>query len=92
MSIQFFKNMDEKVLLEIQSYMIPSDSVPCVLLCKTIHTRFNELSFELTMGYPVIIIIKNSAKLWKDVDLDFQLKNRDRWDDLARKYYALERK
>ena len=92
MSIQFFENMDEKVLLEIQSYMLPSDSVACVILCKTIHTRFSELSFELTMGYPVIIVIKNAAKFWKDVDLDFQLKNRDRWDDLARKYYALERK
>ena len=92
MSIQFFKKMDEKVLLEIQTYLLPSHSVACVLLCKTIHTRLNELSFELTMGYPVIIIIKNAAKLWKDVDIDFQLKNRDRWDDLARKYYALERK
>ena len=92
MSIQFFRKMDEKVLLEMQTYLHPSDSVACVLLCKTIHTRFNELSFELRMGYPVIIIIKNSAKLWKDVDIDFQLKNRDRWDDLARKYYALERK
>ena len=92
MSIQFFKNMDEKVLLEIQSYMIPSDSVPCVLLCKTIHTRFSELSFELTIGYPVIIFVKNAGMFWKDLDMEFQLKNRDRWDDLARKYYALERK
>ena len=61
-------------------------------VCKTIHTRLHELSYELTMGYPVIIVIKNAAMFWKDVDLELQLKNRDRWDDLARKYYALDRK
>jgi len=92
MSIQLFENMDEKLLLEIQSYMLPSDSVACVILCKTIHTRFSELSYELTIGYPVIIIVKNAAMFWKDVDLEFQLKNREKWDDLARKYFALEQK
>ena len=76
MSIQFFKNMDEKVLLEIQSYLLPSDSVAGVMFCKTIHTRFNELSYKLTMGYPLIIVVKNAAMFWKDLD------------DLARKYYA----
>ena len=86
------REYEGKVLLEIQSYMLPSDSVACVILCKTIHTRFSELSYKLTIGYPLIIIVKNAAMFWKDVDLDFQLKNRKRWDDLARKYYALERK
>ena len=92
MSIQLFENMDEKLLLEIQSYMLPSDSVACVILCKTIHTRFSELSYELTIGYPVIIFVKNAAMFWKDVDLEFQLKYHERWDDLAWKYFALERK
>ena len=92
MSIQFFQNADENVLLEMQTYLLPSDSLACVLLCKTIQTCFNELSYELTIGYPVIIVFKNAAMFWKDVDLEFQLKNRDRWDDLERKYYALERK
>ena len=62
------------------------------MLCKTIHTRFSELSYELTIGYPLIIVVKNAGMFWKDLDMEFQLKNRDRWDDLARKYFALERK
>ena len=74
-SIPFFENMDEKVLLEIQSYVLPSDPVACVMLCKTIHTRFSELSYELTIGYPLIIVVKNAGMFWKDLDLDFQLKN-----------------
>lgn len=92
MSIQFFEKMDEKFLLEIQSYLLPSDSVPCVVLCKTINMRFNQLSYELTIGYPVIIFVKSAARYWKDLDLDFQMRNREIWDDLSRKYFALERK
>jgi hypothetical protein len=84
--------MDEKFLLEIQSYILPADSVACVMLCRTIHVRFSQLSYELTIGYPLIVVVKNAARYWKDLDLDFQLKNRDRWDDLARKFFALERK
>jgi hypothetical protein len=84
--------MDEKLFLEIQSYMLPTDSVACVMLCKTIHIRLYEISYELRNGYPLIIIVKDAGMFWKDLDLEFQLKNRDRWDDFARKYYALERK
>ena len=54
--------------------------------------RFNQLSYELTIGYPVIIFVKSAARYWKDLDLDFQMRNREIWDDLARKYFALERK
>ena len=32
MSIQFFQHMDEKFVLEIQSYLLPSESEMCVML------------------------------------------------------------
>lgn len=75
----------------MQSYLLPSDAEMCTMLCKTIHIRFTKLQYELTIGYPLMIIVKDAAMYWKDLDLDLQLKNRNRWDDLARKYYALER-
>ena len=92
MNTLFFKKMDEKFLLEIQSYLLPSESEVCVMLCRGVCMRFNELTYELTLGYPLIIIVRNAARFWKDLDMDFQMKNRDRWDDLARKFFALERK
>ena len=84
--------MDEKFVLEIQSYLLPSESVACAMLCRTISIRFSELYYELTIGYPLILVVKDAAMFWKDLDLDFQLKNCERWDDLARKYFALQRK
>ena len=84
--------MDEKFVLEIQSYLLPSESVACAMLCRTISIRFSELYYELTIGYPLILVVKDAGMFWKDLDLDFQLRNRDRWDDLARKYFALQRK
>ena len=92
MSIYFLKRMDEKFLLEIQSYLLPSESETCVMLCKTVHMRFQDLTYELTVGFSLSVIIRDAGKFWKNIDLNFQLKNRDRWDDLARKYFALERK
>ena len=91
MSIQFFQRMDEKFVLEIQSYLLPSESEMCVMLCKTVHLRFQHLTYELKIGYPLRIIVRDAGRFWKSFDLDFQMNNRERWDNLAREYFALER-
>ena len=91
MSIHFLKRMDEKFLLEIQSYLLPSESETCVMLCKTVHMRLQDLTYELTIGYSFSVIVRDAVRFWKNIDMDFQLKNRKRWDDLARGYFALQR-
>ena len=90
MSIQFFKDMDTTFVLEIQSYLLANDAENCVLVCKTVLMRFQHIHYELTLGYPIAVIVKDAGKFWKDFDLDFQLKNREKWDDLAKTYRLKE--
>lgn len=91
MSIQFLNHMDVKFVLDLQNYLLPSECEICVMLCKTVQMRFRHLSYELTIGYCIKTTVMDAGRFWKSFDLDFQLKNRERWDDLARQYFALER-
>ena len=91
MSIQFLNHMDIKFVLDLQNYLLPSECEICVMLCKTVQMRFRHLSYELTIGYCIKTTVMDAGRFWKSFDLDFQLKNRERWDDLARQYFALER-
>ena len=52
MSIQFFKNMDEKVLLEIQSYILLSDFVACLMLCK----QYTYVSMSFLMFLHLVLL------------------------------------
>ena len=52
--------------------------------------RFQHIHYELTLGYPIAVIVKDAGKFWKDFDLDAQLKNREKWDDLAKTYRLKE--
>ena len=88
MIIPFLRNIDIGVVLLLQSYLLPSESETCVVLCRILNVRFRELRYELTIGYPIEIIVRDVGKMWTNFDLDFQLKNRKRWDDLAKEYRA----
>ena len=88
MIVPFLRNIDIGIVLLLQSYLLPSESETCVVLCKTLCVRFRELSYELTLGYPLEIIVRDAGKMYTNFDLDFQLKNRNRWDDLVKEYRA----
>ena len=88
MIVPFLRNIDIGIVLLLQSYLLPSESETCVVVCKTLRVRFRELSYELTLGYPLEIIVRDAGKMYTNFDLDFQLKNRNRWDDLVKEYRA----
>ena len=84
MSIRFIESMDISVVLLLRSFLNHTDEVSCSILCRSMQKRSNELYDDLLIGYTQRQLVIDKGRFWKSFDLDFQMKDRERWDMMVK--------
>ena len=92
MSVSFIKHMNTPEVLLIQSFLSNEDGTSCSLICKSMQKRTEELRLDLLQGYTRRRIVTEAGRFWKSFDIDFQIKNRERWDMFAKQQLLSESK
>ena len=84
---RFIVNLDISILLLIQDYLDNNDSLSCTLICKSMQNRCKELYYDILKGHTERQMVIDSGRFWKIFDIDFQLKDRKRWNFFARQQF-----
>ena len=87
MSKVFIHKMDASIVLLIQDFLKNDESLICTLTCKTMQKRCKELQYDIKKGRTEKQLVIDAGRFWKEFDIDFQLKNRNKWNVLAKEQF-----
>ena len=84
---RFITKLDISILLLIQDFLKNNDSLSCTLICKSMQNRCKELYYDILRGRTEIQLVIDAGRFWKIFDIDFQLKDRNRWNFFSKKQF-----
>ena len=84
---RFIANLDISILLLVQDFLNNDESLSCTLICKSMQYRCKELYYDIIRGRTERQTIIDSGRYWKIFDIDFQLKDRNRWNVFSREQF-----
>ena len=92
MVLKFLQCMDVSIVLLVQDYLDNKDASSCSMICICMQKRCREMKEDILRGRSERQLVIDSGRFWKFFDLDFQLKNRDIWNSLAKEAFLSEMK
>ena len=84
---RFIVNLDVSILLLLQDFLKNDDSLSCTLICKSMQNRCKELFYDIIRGRTKRQMVIDAGRFWNTFDIDFQLKDRNRWNFFSREQF-----
>ena len=90
MILKFLQRIDVSIVLLLQDFLSYRDDSACSMICTCMQRRCHEMKHDLIIGRSERQMVIDASRFWKIIDIDFQLKNRNLWNNFAKEVFIAE--